>query len=151
MRSLTWAAVALTAPVGSAAALASGARPPSFSQMLGRAGERPRGLIPVALGLILLVTAVLSAQAALALVFDGRYRDFPFAPLTGAAVPLLMLADWKRRSKVPAAERAMAVTLALSAIYIVGNESFANWQALWFSAALFALALTLVRAQDARD
>ena len=151
LRSLTWAAVALTAPVGSAAALASGARPPSFAQMLGRAGERPRGLIPLALGLILLVTAVLSAQAALALVFDGRYRDFPFAPLTGAAVPLLMLAAWKRRSKVPAAERAMAVTLALSAIYIVGNESFANWQALWFSAALFALALTLVRAQDARD
>jgi hypothetical protein len=45
----------------------------------------------------------------------------------------------------------MAVTLAVSAIYIVGNESFANWQALWFSAALFALALTLVRAQDVRD
>jgi exo-beta-1,3-glucanase (GH17 family) len=151
LRSLTWAAVALTAPVGSAAALASGARPPNFAQILGRAGERPRLLIPLALGLILLVTAVLSAQAALALVFDGRYRDFPFAPLTGAAVPLLMLADWKRRSKVPAAERAMAVTLAVSAIYIVGNESFANWQALWFSAGLFVLALTLVRAQDARD
>ena len=98
--------------------------------MLGRAGEPPRRLIPLALGLILLVTVVLSAQAALAMVFDGRYRDFPFAPLTGAAVPLLM---------------------AVSAIYIVGNESFANWQALWFSAALFALALTLVRAQDARD
>jgi Na+(H+)/acetate symporter ActP len=101
------------------------------------------------LGLILLMTAVLSVQAALGLVFDGRYRDFPFAPLTGAAIPLLMLGTWKRRSNVPAAEKAMAVTLAVSAVYIVGNESVANWQALWFSAGLLALALTLVQARDA--
>jgi hypothetical protein len=50
---------------------------------------------------------------------------------------------------VPAAEKTMAVTLALSAVYIVGNESVANWQALWFSAGLLALALTLVQARDA--
>ena len=78
------------------------------------------------------MTAVLSVQAALGLVFDGRYRDFPFAPLTGAAIPLLVLGRWRRRSNVPAAEKAMAVTLAVSAVYIVGNESVANWQALWF-------------------
>jgi len=63
-------------------------------------------------------------------------------------VGLLALATWKRRSNVPAAEKAMAVTLAVSAVYIVGNESFANWQALWFAAALLALALTLVQARD---
>jgi len=149
LRSLAWAAVALLAPVASAAALASGARPPSFAQILGRAEQRPRAAKSLSVGLILLVTAVLSVQAALGLVFDGRYRDFPFAPLTGAAVPLLVLGTWKRHSNVPTAEKAMAVTLAVSAIYIVGNESFANWQALWFSAALLALALTLVRARDA--
>ena len=148
LRSLAWTAVALMAPLVSAAALASGARPPVFAQILGRAEQRPRRAIPLSLGLVLLVTVVLSAQAALGLVFDGRYRDFPFAPLTGAAVPLLVLATWKRRSNVPAAEKAMAVTLAVSAVYIVGNESFANWQALWFAAALLALALTLVQARD---
>ena len=36
---------------------------------------------------------VLAVQAALGLVFDPRYRDFPFAPLTGAAVPLLAAGD----------------------------------------------------------
>src|SRR5260221_578750 len=71
------------------------------------------------------------------------------SPLTGAAIPLLMLGTWKRRSNVPAAEKAMAFTLAVSAVYIVGNESVANWQALWFSAGLLALALTLVQARDA--
>jgi glucan 1,3-beta-glucosidase len=149
LRCLTWAAVALMAPVVSAAALASGARPPSFAQILGRAEQRPRAAISLFLGLILLMTAVLSVQAALGLVFDGRYRDFPFAPLTGAAIPMLVLGRWRRRSNVPAAEKAMAVTLALSAVYIVGNESVANWQALWFSAGLLALALTLVQARDA--
>ena len=149
LRSLGWTAVALMAPLVSAAVLASGARPPSFAQILGRAEQRPRAAISLFLGLILLMTAVLSVQAALGLVFDGRYRDFPFAPLTGAAIPMLVLGRWRRRSNVPAAEKAMAVTLALSAVYIVGNESVANWQALWFSAGLLALALTLVQARDA--
>jgi len=149
LRCLAWAALALMAPVVSAAALASGARPPSFAQILGRAEQRPRAAMSLFLGLILLMTAVLSVQAALGLVFDGRYRDFPFAPLTGAAIPLLMLGTWKRHSNVPAAEKAMAFTLAVSAVYIVGNESVANWQALWFSAGLLALALTLVQARDA--
>jgi glucan 1,3-beta-glucosidase len=148
LRSLGWTAVALMAPLVSAAALASGARPPAFAQILGRADQRPRRPIPLLLGLVLLVTVVLSAQAALGLVFDGRYRDFPFAPLTAVAIPLFVLATWKRRSNVPAAEKAMAVTLAVSAVYIVGNESFANWQALWFAAALLVLALTLVQARD---
>ena len=104
--------------------------------------------------------AVLSVQAALGLVFDARYRDFPFAPLTAATIPLLLarkgkpaikgkvLATWKRRLQAPAAETAMAVTLAASAVYIVCNESFANWQAVWFSGALLALAFTLLQAQD---
>jgi hypothetical protein len=92
---------------------------------------------------------VLAVQAALGLVFEGRYRDFPFAPLTGAVAPLLFLAPWHLRPKAPAAETAIAVALAGSAIYIALNESFANWQALWFSAALLAFAVTLLQARDA--
>jgi hypothetical protein len=94
-------------------------------------------------------------------VFDARYRDFPFAPLSGATAPLLLvikskpaikgalLARWKRHLQAPAAESAVAATLAASAVYIACNESFANWQAVWLSAALLALAFTLLQAQDA--
>jgi hypothetical protein len=109
----------------------------------------------------MIALAVLAVQAALGLVFDPRYRDFPFAPLTAATAPLLLvikrkraikgalLARWKRHLQAPAAESAVAATLAASAVYIVCNESFANWQAVWLSAALLALAFTLLQAQDA--
>src|SRR5215831_11131375 len=82
LRSLAWAGVALTAPVVGAAALASGASAPSFAQILGRAAQRPRDVVALSLGILLIALAVLSVQAALGLVFDPRYRDFPFAPLT---------------------------------------------------------------------
>jgi exo-beta-1,3-glucanase (GH17 family) len=161
LRSLAWTAVALTAPVVGAAALASGASPPSFARILGRAAQRPADALVLALGILMIALAVLSVQAALGLVFDARYRDFPFAPLTAAMAPLLFVmtakpvtkgklpATWKRCLQAPAAESAMAVTLAASAVYIVCNESFANWQAVWFSAALLALAFTLLQVQDA--
>jgi exo-beta-1,3-glucanase (GH17 family) len=160
LRSLAWAAVALMAPVVGAAALASGASAPTFAQILGRAAQRPRDVVALSLGILLIALAVLSVQAALGLVFDPRYRDFPFAPITAATMPLLLAtkgkpatkgklpARWKRRLRAPAAETAVAATLAASAVYIVCNESFANWQAVWFSAALLALAFTLLQAQD---
>ena len=159
LRSLTWAATALASPVVAAAAAVSGAIVPSFAQMLGRAAQRPRDFTGLALGVILIVLAVLSVQAALGLVFDPRYRDFPFAPLTAATVPLLLLkkgklavkgtllATWKQRLQAPPAETAVAATLTSSAVYIACNESFANWQAVWFSAALLALAVTLLQAR----
>jgi glucan 1,3-beta-glucosidase len=150
LRSLTWAGVALISPVVGAAALATGTQVPSFARILGRAAQRPHDIMALTLGIVLIAVAIMSTQAALGLVFDGRYRDFPFAPLTGAVVPLLLLANWKPRLAAPAAETAMAVTLAASAVYIALNEGFANWQALWFSAALLALALTLLQARDAR-
>jgi exo-beta-1,3-glucanase (GH17 family) len=149
LRSLAWAGVALISPVAGAAALARGTQAPSFARILGRAAQRPHDIVALTLGIVLIAIAILSVQAALGLVFDARYRDFPFAPLTGAVVPLLLMAKWRPRLEAPAAETAMAVTLAGSAVYIVLNEGFANWQALWFSAALLALALTLLQARDA--
>jgi hypothetical protein len=44
-----------------------------------------------------------------------------------------------------------AALLALSSLYIVFDESFANWQALWLCAALLALAVTLAQVRDARS
>jgi hypothetical protein len=148
LRSLAWAAMALLLPVAGAAAVARGVRAPSFAELLGR--ERPRDRLTLLLAVLLIVLALLAVQAALGLVFDPRYRDFPFAPLTGAAIPLLLLLPSARlRPKAPAAESAMAATLAASAVYIAFNEGFANWQALWFSAALLVFAFTLLQARDA--
>jgi len=122
----------------------------------------------------LIVLAVLAMQAALGLDFDPRYRDFPFAPLTGGVFPFLALALLRRletRAGRPgvaklvsieteplahsaakgasAAEVASAAMLGLSAVYITFNESIANWQALWFCAGLLALASTLGRGRAA--
>ena len=47
--------------------------------------------------------------------------------------------------------RSCAVTLAASAVYIVLNESFENWQALWFAAMLAVLAVTLFRLRDVQS
>ena len=159
LRSLAWAATALASPVVAAVAVASGATAPSFAQMLGRAAQRPHDIVSLALGILLIALAVLSVQAALGLVFDPRYRDFPFVPLTAATVPFMLLikakpvvkgsllARLKQRVQAPAAESAIAGALTASAIYIACNDGFANWQAVWSSAALLALAFTLLEAR----
>jgi exo-beta-1,3-glucanase (GH17 family) len=149
LRSLAWAAVALVAPVAGAAALAAGTKAPTFAQILGRRTTRPRDALVLVLGMLLIAMAVLSVQAALGLMFDARYRDFPFAPLAGAVAPFLLMGRWQVRSKAPMAESALAATLALAAVYIAFNESFSNWQAAWFSADLIALALILRQERDA--
>jgi exo-beta-1,3-glucanase (GH17 family) len=173
LRPLAWAAVAAMAPVACAAAVACGTATPSFAALLGRGADRPRQPLTLVLGGLLIALAVLAMQAALGLDFDPRYRDFPFAPLTGGAFPMLAVAVLRRLlpeirsgrsdgaelvsieadaparsypgSRSAAAEVAMAAMLALSAVYIVFNETIANWQALWFCAGLVGLAVTLVR------
>ena len=45
----------------------------------------------MALGFTLIVTTLMAVVTALTLVFDARWRDFPFAALTMAVVPLWML------------------------------------------------------------
>jgi glucan 1,3-beta-glucosidase len=152
LRSLAWAAVALISPIAAAAALAAGSQAPTFAQMLGRSPDRPQDLLVLTLGILLIALSVLSVQGALGLVFDPRYRDFPFAPLIGAAAPFLLLGGALRPNrwlKAPAAETVAAATLAAAAVYIVLNEGLANWQAVWFSAGLLAVALILVEERAA--
>lgn len=102
----------------------------------------------------LMVLAVVSAIAiSLGLVFDPRYRDFPFAPLTGPAAALLIAAvvsppGLKRQG---IAEAISAALLASSAIYISFNETPLNWQAQWFAALLLALAAACLRLRVARS
>jgi len=86
-------------------------------------------------------------------VFDPRYRDFPFAPMTAALVPFLALsfAGPRRAGRRARAETMAAVLLAGSAVYIAFDESFANWQSLWLCAVFLGLALTLWRLRDAQS
>ena len=112
LRSLTFALVAAAAPIVCADACAVGRALPTFAAVLGRSGER-RGGLHWALGGVFIVLVLLALQAALGLVFDPRYRDFPFAPLTAAVVPFLVLMVAAPR---PGGARAVAETVAGAAL-----------------------------------
>jgi glucan 1,3-beta-glucosidase len=61
-----------------------------------------------------------------------------------------MMSAWPRVRQVqPDAESIAAATLAICAGVIVLNETFANWQALWFCAGLVALAFSLLSVRGA--
>jgi glucan 1,3-beta-glucosidase len=153
LQGLSWATVALVAPVAAAGCLVAGVRIPGFGEMLGRPQERPCAPVALVAGGGLVALSVLALQSALMLVVDPRYVDFPFAPLLCAAVPYLTLALWSDRLKGerPAAETLAAAVLAGSAVYIVINETVANWQALLLAGGLAMLALTLARVRAAPD
>lgn len=150
LRSLAFAAVSALAPIVGAAAVTAGRPIPAFASLLGRAGTR-RELVDWALGGTLIALMLVAVEAALGLVFDPRYRDIPFAPLTAAAVPfLVVLAGTHRLGGTRAmAESVAGAALALSAGYIVFNETFANWQSVWFCAGLLGLAAILLLVRDA--
>jgi exo-beta-1,3-glucanase (GH17 family) len=150
-RSLALTAVALASPPLLSAAAMRGTPLPRLSRLIGPAGQRERDLLAIGVGVALIATLLLAIHVALGLVFDPRYKDFPFAPLTGAIVPILALsligkAGHGRRG---VAELAAAGLLALSVLYIVPNEGLANWQSLWLCAALVGLAISLARVRDA--
>jgi exo-beta-1,3-glucanase (GH17 family) len=153
LRGAALVAVAVVAPVTTAMALAGGVAVPSFACVLGRSGQRPRSSIAMASGVVLVAATILAIQTALGLAFDPRYRDLTFAPLSAAVIPFAVTAAaGPRRKGAPGrAEIIAAATLAVSAVYIALNESFANWQALWFAAMLVVLAITLWRSRDAQS
>jgi DMSO reductase anchor subunit len=84
-------------------------------------------------------------EIALGLVFDPRSRDFPFAGLTMAAVPVWTLALLYRRKSDAGvnAEAVFAGLLGAAALFLVLHEGVHNWQSLWTAAAflLFGAAL----------
>jgi len=148
---LMFAATAAAAPIACAAACAAGRPRPTFAALLSRSPGGYDGL-SIALGLSFTALTLLSLQTALGLVFDPRYRDLPFAPQGSGVVAFLVL---MLSTKQPAGTRASAETLAaavlaLSAVYIAINETFANWQAIWLCAGLAGLAFILARARHAQ-
>jgi len=158
LRSLAFVGVAVLAPPSLSAASMCGTPLPRFSRLLGPATKRIREPLARLAGALMIATTLLALLAALGLVFDPRYRDFPFAPLTAAVVPFFMYSVTMPRprgrqvlNRFGAAELAAAGVLALSVPYIALNESFANWQSLWLCAALAALAFSLARVRDAQS
>ena len=139
-RSLALTALAFASPLLMSAAATRGMPLPRLSRLLGPAEERIRDPLAVGVGVVLIATLLLAVHVALGLVFDPRYKDFPFAPLTAAIVPLLTLslATVPGAGRRGAAELAAAGVLALSVVYIVPDEALANWQSLWLCATLAA-------------
>jgi glucan 1,3-beta-glucosidase len=142
-------AAALAAPLLCANALMSGRSLPTFLELLGPRDIRTASPLTVALGLALIVTTLIAAETALGFAFDPRYRDFPFAALTMAVVPLsgLMMLNRPQEGVRPIAESVFAGLLALSALYTLFNEGRDNWQSLWTCAMYLVLAATLWRAR----
>jgi exo-beta-1,3-glucanase (GH17 family) len=153
IRGAAFAAVSVAAPVIAAMALAARVAVPTFARVLGRRRDQAMTVIARVSGIVLVATSVLAVQTALGLAFDPRYRDFTFAPLTSAAVAFAIASFLgpRRTGRRELAETIAAATLVLSGVYIAFNESFANWQAAWFSATLIVLAFTLARARDVQS
>ncbi|MEA2978249.1 MAG: hypothetical protein QOF09_72 [Alphaproteobacteria bacterium] len=151
LRNLSFAALAIAAPIVGAAAMALSIGPPAFARVIGPKPDRVRDPLALTLGVLLMALTVLAVQSALGLSFDPRYRDFPFAPLTAAALPFVLLSFVAPRlaGASALAETVIAAILTLCAIFIVWNETFANWQALWFAGALVLVSFSLLRARVA--
>jgi glucan 1,3-beta-glucosidase len=149
---LKWGALlaaGIASPMLCANAVMSGRSLPTFLELLGPRDERTRSVLTVLLAVVLVATTLIGAETALGLVFDPRYKDFPFAALTMAVLPFwtLMLLNRPQQGPRPIAEAVFAGLLSASALYAVFNEGRYNWQSLWTCSMYFLLAATLWRAR----
>ncbi|MBV8791922.1 MAG: hypothetical protein JO237_07680 [Pseudolabrys sp.] len=151
VRSLATAGVAVLAPIFGAAMIMSGRPAPRFSEIIGPISGRTADRLTSVYGLTLMAFTAVAIMVALGLVFDPRYRDFPFPPFTVAALPFLLhsLINASGSGSRSAAELTAAAILAFSIPYIALNESFGNWQSLWLCATFAALTVTLARVRGA--
>ena len=132
-----WPRSRLLSPPLVSAAIMRGAPVPRLSRVLGPAPHRERDPLALAAGALLIATVLLALNAALGLVFDPRYKDFPFAPLTAAVVPLLMHTLRRSRGggRAGAAElRRRGDAGACRCPTSRSTRRFANWQSLWLCA-----------------
>jgi len=138
-------AVGIAAPLLCSDAHMSGRALPTFLELIGPPENRTRSFPMMFLGGTLIVTTLIALQSALGLVFDSRWRDFPFAGLTMAVVPFwtLTLLNRSQSGKRAITEAAFATLLAVAALYILFNEGAQNWQALWTCIMYFMLSTTL--------
>lgn len=114
---------------------------------LARLREAPSPRAVLVLDALLAIFLFFALQAALAMAFDPRYRDFPAATLTIGAVPLLLMVFRRGTFELTAATRWLAAGLAATALFIGFREGYENWQALWFVATLAGGAALLASRQ----
>jgi len=140
---------ATAAPVAGAYALMSGRAVPTFLELLGPKNYQTQSMPAILHGLIWIITILLGTETALGFVFDSRNKDFPFAALTMAAVPVavLTLLNYPKKGIRPVAESVFAGVFLVAAINLGVSEGLANWQSLWTCAAYLLLAATLWRAR----
>jgi exo-beta-1,3-glucanase (GH17 family) len=138
-------AAAILAPLLCANALMSGRPLPAFVELIGAREDRARSLPALVLGGVLVITTLVATETALALVFDPRGRDFAFAGLTMAVMPLWAVALLNRRRSgiSQVAEATFAYLFVAAALCIALNEGPRNWQSLWTSAAYVLLGAAL--------
>jgi glucan 1,3-beta-glucosidase len=143
-------AAAIASPLLCANALMSGRALPTFLELIGPRENRALSVPAIVLGVALTLTTVLAAEIAMGLVFDPRWRDFPFASLTMAVVPFwtLTLLNRPKPGLRPLAETVFAALFVATALFATFNEGFDNWQSLWTCAAYFLFGITLWQARN---
>jgi exo-beta-1,3-glucanase (GH17 family) len=148
LRAIAMFTLALTAPMAAGYALGRGDRLTGLATALNPTDRGHHVLIEVVLAWLLAATLVTAIHVALGLVFDPRYKDFPFAALLGPVVAFAVLAfaGSKGSPRPGGAEITAAIVLLGSALFIIVNEGIANWQALALAGLLLLLALTSLRA-----
>ena len=152
---LRWGALlaaGVAAPLLGANAVMAGRALPTFLELLGPREDRTRSASQILLGMTLIVTTLIAAETALGLVFDPRYKDFPFAALTMAVLPLALLSSLNRpqQGTRPICEAAFAGLFVIAALFTGFNEGPNNWQSLWTSALYLLLGVTLWQARGVR-
>jgi glucan 1,3-beta-glucosidase len=145
-------AAGIVSPFVAAVALLAGKSLPTLIEVIGPRQLRERGALSFLLGAVLVIAMAIGSETALGFVFDPRYRDFPYAALTMAVLPLALVSLQNARSSGvrQIAESIFAGLLTLSVVYIAINETVANWQSDWTCAVYLVLAVTLFRARGAQ-
>ena len=150
LRSVGIVVLGLVVPMAAAYALARGDPLAGFAEALDSSYWRRNNIVAVVLAALLAATVVAAIHVALGLVFDPRYKDFPFAALTGPTLRSRssLLRPRARRSARRSRDRGGDGAGRFVA-FVIANEGIANWQALLLAGLLLLLALTALRAKVA--
>ncbi len=82
IRCLALATAAIASPLVLSAAIMRGIPQPAIARIIGPKSGRAQHKTTIAVGCVAMLTILVAVISALGLVFDPRYKDFPFAPLT---------------------------------------------------------------------
>ncbi|QTL03606.1 beta-1,6-glucan synthase [Aquabacter sp. L1I39] len=151
-RNSAFLALSLAATLAIPALMASGTRLHPLAFALNGGYRRGATWGTVVGASLLALTLLAVGETALELVFDPRYKDFPYFPLTPPVLAMLTLCF----VRPPVSEGSgMAEQIALfgllaAGIYVPLNETLQNWQAAWFGLLSLALALTVWRVRGGR-